>query len=330
MAIIIQESGVMHYRRLGRTNLRVSEIGFGAWAIGGPTEVGAKPFGWGPVDEKEARAAIHRALDLGVNFFDTADVYGLGRSEEMLGQELRGREAYVATKAGNIRSEDGENRKDFSKDHLTRSVEKSLKQLKRETLDVFQLHNPTEEEIRRAECLEVLEQLRRSGKVRATGVSIHKPEEGLALLMGPNPPDTIQLVYNLLNTRMAKTVLPLALEEDVGIIARVPLQYGLLTGKYDRDTMFGEDDHRSWTLGQETVEAGVSLLERLGPRLQEHGLTPAQLALKFILAHPSVSVTIPGAKRPDQVEANTSVSDGKPLSSQLLRTIGEAQAESDR
>jgi aryl-alcohol dehydrogenase-like predicted oxidoreductase len=315
----------MRYRRLGRTNIQVSEIGFGAWAIGGPVMVGTKPFGWGPVDESDARAAIRRALDLGVNFYDTADVYGLGRSEQILGQELKGRKVLVATKAGNIRTEAGETSKSFSKSYLTEAVEQSLKRLQRETLDLFQLHNPTEEEIRSGECLEVLEALRQDGKIRATGVSIHKPAEGLALLTGPTPPDTIQLVYNLLNHRMAKEVLPLALEEDVGVIARVPFQYGLLTGKFRRDVVFGPDDHRSRNLAPETIERGTRLLEALEPQLEAHQLTPAQVALKFALAHPAVSVTIPGAKTAEQVEANTSASDGKTLPTALIRIIGEAQ-----
>jgi aryl-alcohol dehydrogenase-like predicted oxidoreductase len=318
----------MQYRRLGRSNLRVSEIGFGAWAIGGPVQVGSKPFGWGAVDEAAARAAIRRALDLGMNFFDTADVYGLGRSEEILGEELRGRDALIATKAGNVRTEEGENRKDFNKSHLIDAVEKSLKRLQREVIDVFQLHNPSEEEIRRFECLETLEALRRSGKIRASGVSIHRPEEGVALLQGSNTPDTLQLVYNLLKPSMAKDVLPLALEEDVGIIVRVPFQYGLLTGKYGSDAVFGEDDHRSWTLSRETIEQGNRLLEILEPHLKAHQLTPNQLALKFALSHPAVSVTIPGARTPEQVETNASASDKKSLSSELLRAIGEAQKDS--
>ena len=317
----------MQYRRLGRSNLRVSEIGFGAWAIGGPVQVGDKPFGWGEVDEAAAREAIHRARDLGINFFDTADVYGLGRSEEILGEELKGRNALIATKAGNVRTTEGESRKDFSRDHLIRSAEESLKRLQRETIDVFQLHNPSEEEIRRGECLEALEELRRSGKIRASGVSIREPEEGVALLKGVHSPDTLQLVYNLLKPRMAKDVIPLALEEDVGIIVRVPFQYGLLTGKFDRDTTFGQDDHRSWTLSPETMDRGVRLLEALEPHLEDHKLTPVQLALKFALSHPGVSTTIPGARTPDQVEANASASDGKALSSEILQTISRAQTE---
>jgi aryl-alcohol dehydrogenase-like predicted oxidoreductase len=315
----------MQYRRLGRSNLRVSEIGFGAWAIGGPVQVGDKPFGWGEVDETAARVAIRRALELGINFFDTADVYGLGRSEEILGEELKGRDALVATKAGNVRTEKGENEKNFTKDYLIQSAEKSLKRLQRDVIDVFQLHNPTLEDIRREECLEALEALRRSGKIRASGVSIHEPEEGLALLKGERSPDTLQLVYNLLKPRMAKDVIPLALEEDVGIIVRVPLQYGLLTGKFERDTTFGDDDHRSWTLSRETIDHGVRLIEKLEPQLTEHGLTPVQLALKFVLSHPGVSTTIPGARTADQVEANAAASGGKPLSSEILRAIGEAQ-----
>ena len=316
----------MQYRRLGRSNLRVSEIGYGSWAIGGPVQVGSQPFGWGPVDEEAAGAAICRALDLGVNFFDTADVYGLGRSETILGQKLRRRDVFIATKAGNVRSEAGENRKDFSRNYLVAAIEKSLERLKRETVDVFQLHNPTEEDIRRGDCLETLEELRKAGKVRATGVSVHKPEEALALLTSTRPPDTIQLAYNLMNAAMAKDVLPLALEEDVGIIARVPFQYGLLTGKFDRNAVFDEEDHRSWSLKPDTIDRGLRLLETLAPKLEAHGLTPARLALKFVLSHPSVSVTIPGTRTPEQAEANAAVSDGKPLTPALIKTIREIQS----
>jgi aryl-alcohol dehydrogenase-like predicted oxidoreductase len=316
----------MKYRRLGRTNLQVSEVGFGAWAIGGPVDVRGKPFGWGPADEAQSTAAIHRALDLGVNFFDTADVYGLGRSEELLGRVLKGRDVVIATKAGNIRSEKGEAGKDFSKDYLFRAVEGSLKRLRSETLDLFQLHNPSAEELRRGDCLEVLQDLREAGKVRYTGISIHQPEEGLAVLTGPLPVDSLQLAYNLLNTRMAERVLPLALEEDVGVIVRVPLQYGLLTGKFERGVTFPKDDHRSWTLSREVIERGVSLLETLAPRLEESGLTAAQFALKFVLSHPAVSVTIPGARTAEQVERNVVASDGAPLASTLLQAFHDAQS----
>lgn len=314
----------MRYRRLGDTSLQVSEIGFGAWAIGGPLQAGGKPMGWGPVDDRTSMAAIQRALELGVNFFDTADVYGLGRSEQLLGRTLSGREAMVATKAGNFRREDGESRKDFSRGYLLRAAEASLRRLRREAIDLFQLHNPSLEDIRRGECLEVLEELRRAGKIRASGVSIHKPEEGLALLRGPARMDSLQLAYNLLNTVMAENVLPLALEKKVGVIARVPFQYGLLTGKYDRHSLFAGDDHRSWSLSSELIERGLSLLERLRPAFESRGLTAAQAALKFVLAQPAVSVTIPGAKTPEQVEANASASDGLPLAPDFLREVESA------
>lgn len=315
----------MKYRRLGRTNLQVSEIGFGAWAIGGPVDVAGKPFGWGPADETQSTAAIRRALDLGVNFFDTADVYGLGCSEEILGRVLKGRDVIVATKAGNIRNASGQAGKNFNKDYLLGAVEGSLKRLRRETLDLFQLHNPSEEELRRGDCLEALEQIRQTGKVRYTGVSINNPEEGLAVLKGLLPVDSLQLVYNLLKTHMAERVLPLALEEDVGVIARVPFQYGLLTGKFERDVSFRKDDHRSWTLAPALIERGIGLLETLSPHLEQHNLTAAQHALKFVLAHPAVSLTIPGARTPDQVESNVSAGDGAPLPSSLLRATAEAQ-----
>ena len=315
----------MKYRRLGRTNLRVSEVGFGAWAIGGPVDVAGKPFGWGPADERLSTTAIRRALDLGVNFFDTADVYGLGRSEEILGKVLKGRDVVIATKAGNIRNESGQAGKNFSKEYLVGAVEGSLKRLRRETLDLFQLHNPSEEELRRGDCLEALELIRETGKVRYTGVSINKPEEGLAVLNGPLSVDSLQLVYNLLKLQMAERVLPMALEEDVGVISRVPFQYGLLTGKFERGVRFPKDDHRSWTLAPEVIEQGVGLLEALSPHLQQHNLTAAQHALKFVLAHPAVSLTIPGARTPNQVESNVSASDGAPLPHSLLRATAEAQ-----
>ena len=205
------------------------------------------------------------------------------------------------------------------------AVEGSLKRLRRETLDLFQLHNPSAEELRRGDCLETLEQIRQTGKVRHTGVSINNPEEGLAVLNGPLPVDSLQLVYNLLKTQMAERVLPLALEEDVGVIARVPFQYGLLTGKFDRDVRFRKDDHRSWTLAPELIQKGVGLLEALSPHLEQHNVTAAQHALKFVLAHPAVSLTIPGARTPDQVEVNASASDGTPLAPSLLRATAEVQ-----
>lgn len=313
----------MQYRTLGSTGLKVSEIGFGAWAIGGASESGGEQWGWGNTPEADAIAAIHRARELGVNFFDTADVYGNGRSEEILGKALgpEWNDVLVASKTGNV-VRHGKGAKDWTREHITRSCEASLKRLKKDTIDLFQLHNPSAYDIRHSDWPETLELLQKHGKIRHYGVSIFLPEEGIAVL-ARNKGQVIQLGYNALRLEMEEDVLPLAQKKNVGIIARVPLYYGILSGKFKPDTTFKADDHRSHTIAPMMKEL-VSRAERVR---EAAGIAPGDSAafsrwsLEFILSNPAISTVIPGARNPEQAEKNASASDGQPLPKEQVEAV---------
>lgn len=303
----------MNYRTLGSTGLQVSEIGFGSWAIGGISEDAGEQWGWGETPESEALAAVQRARDLGVNFFDTADVYGHGRSEEILGKALGSdwKDVLVASKTGNV-VRHGKGGKDWSREHITKSCEASLKRLKKDVIDVFQLHNPSAYDIRHADWPETMELLQKHGKIRFYGVSVFLPEEAIAVL-GRGKGHVIQLGYNALRLEMEEQVLPLAQRKNFGVIARVPLYYGLLSGKFRTDSKFAANDHRSHTLGPMMTEL-VPRAERVraaaGIPVGDSAAF-AQWALKFVLANPAVSTVIPGARNPEQAEKNASASGGE-------------------
>jgi aryl-alcohol dehydrogenase-like predicted oxidoreductase len=314
----------MNYRTLGRTGLEVSEISFGAWAIGGSSEAAGTQWGWGEVPERDAIAAVRRARELGVNFFDTADVYGNGRSEDMLGKALDAHwdKVWVASKVGNV-VRNGVGAKDWSRQHIIRSCETSLQRLKKDVIDLYQLHNPEEYDIRNGDWPETLELLQKQGKIRWYGVSVDLPEEAMAVLERGKA-HVIQLPYNALRLEMEEQVLPLARKHHIGIIARVPLYYGILAGKFKPDTIFPKDDHRSHTLPPETMRELVPRAERLR---ELAGIAPGdstalgQWSLKFILANPAVSTVIPGARNPQQAEKNSSASDGAPLPQDQLQAV---------
>src|SRR5262249_9361130 len=223
----------MQYRELGRTGIRDGVIGFGAWAIGGATEASGAPLGWGKTSDDESLAAIRRARDLGVNFFDTADSYGFGRSESLLGIVLSRvrQDVVLATKVGVVRSSSGALRKDFSRQHIFHAVDGSLKRLRTDYIDLYQVHNPTLEQLRREEIEEAMEMLQDAGKIRFWGVSISTPEEGLEIVQR-GWAHSLQVLYNVLNQAPARELFPLAKDKGYGIIARVPLASGLLTGKF--------------------------------------------------------------------------------------------------
>jgi len=235
----------MQYRELGNTGIKVSAIGFGAWAIGGPSEASGAPLGWGRTTDEESLAAIRRARDLGVNFFDTADSYGFGRSESLLGIVLsrKRQDAVIATKVGVVRTSTGELKKDFSKQHIFVAVDGSLKRLRSDYIDLYQVHNPTLDELRREDIQDAMARLQDAGKIRFWGVSVFNPEDGLEVLRR-GWGNTLQVLYNILNQAPAQELFPAAKEKGYGIIARVPLASGLLTGKYRNDTTFPSDDIR--------------------------------------------------------------------------------------
>jgi len=311
----------MEYRELGRTGLRVSSISFGAWAIGGT---------WGRVSDEESLAALHRALDRGVNFFDTADVYGDGRSERLLARLRRERsETFtVATKAG--RRLDPHTADGYTKGNLTSFVERSLKNLGAEAIELLQLHCPPVEVYYRPEVFGWLDELVSVGKVRYYGVSVEKVEEALKAIEYPAV-QSVQLIFNIFRQRPAELFFAEARRRKVGILARVPLASGLLTGKFRPDAAFERDDHRSFNRRGEAFDRGetfsgvdfalgLKAVEALRP-LTPPGVSLGQMALRWILMFPEITCAIPGAKRPDQVEENVRASELPALSDETMRNI---------
>src|SRR3712207_6193741 len=285
--------------------MRVSEISLGTWAFGGD---------WGTVGEDDAYAALNRAVDLGVNFLDTADVYGDGRSEKLIGRLLKDRpndEILVATKAG--RRLDPHTSEGYDHENLSAFVDRSLDNLGVEALDLLQLHCPPTETYRQYSTFEALDHLKEAGKLKNYGVRVEKVEEARMALAYPGVA-TVQIIFNVLRQKPAEEFFPLAEERGVGILARVPLASGLLSGKMSADRAFSEDDHRNFNRNGEAFdrgetfsgvdfETGLEAVEELKVLVPE-GNTLAQLALRWILMHPAVSCAIPGGKNPSQVEDN--------------------------
>src|SRR5215471_8500218 len=311
----------MKYRAFGRTGWRVSEISFGAWAIGGA---------WGKVNDQESLATLHAALDGGVNFFDTADVYGDGRSEQLLAKLKRERKEkfYIATKAGRRlpqQTSDGYNRK-----NLTAFINRSLKNLNAETIDLMQLHCPPTEVYYQPEVFGILDDFAREGKLRHYGVSVEKVEEALKAIEYPNV-QSVQIIFNIFRQRPAELFFAEAQKRKVGILARVPLASGLLSGKMSPDSHFASDDHRNFnrygeafdrgeTFSGVDFETGLSAVEQL-KKMVPVDASLAQFALRWILEFPAVTCAIPGAKRPAQVRDNTAASDLAPLSKASRRGV---------
>jgi len=307
----------MNYRTLGRTGWQISDIGFGAWAIGGS---------WGVVDDNESMATLHRALDLGVNFFDTADVYGDGRSERLLARLRKERREpfYIVTKAGRRLSPhvaDG-----YNKANLTAFIERSLQNLETETIDLVQLHCPPTDVYYRPEVFGALDDLVKAGKLRHYGVSVERVEEALKAIEYPGV-QSVQIIFNIVRQRPADLFFARAQERGVGILARLPLSSGLLTGKITRASSFATDDHRHFNRAGAAFDKGetfsgldfdlqLALVEQITPLVPD-GMSLAQMALRWILDHPAVTTAIPGGRRPTQIEENARASDLPPLSPAL-------------
>ncbi|MBP9006038.1 MAG: aldo/keto reductase [Candidatus Marinimicrobia bacterium] len=313
----------MQYRELGRTGWKVSAISFGTWAIGGT---------WGTVRDQESLAALHRALDLGVNFFDTADVYGDGHSERLLARLRRERSEpfYIATKAG--RRLTPHIASGYNRENLTGFVERSLKNLETETIDLLQLHCPPTEVYYMPEVFDILNDLVKAGKIRYYGVSVEKVEEALKAIEFPGV-QSVQIIFNMLRQRPADLFFKEAKRKQVGILARVPLASGLLTGKFSPNSTFESDDHRSFNRHGEAFDrgetfaglefnAGLQVIEKLRLLVPE-GFTMTQMALRWILMFPEVTCAIPGAKRPEQVAENAQAADLPPLSDAIMQKIQE-------
>lgn len=313
----------MNYRKLGKTGLTVSDIGFGAWAIGGGWEINGTGIGYGPTDDTVSRQAIERAVDLGITLFDTADAYGAGHSEELLGEVLGGKwgDLILATKVGNERRDPQPGRKNFAPDYIASACEKSLKRLKKDVIDVYQLHNPPDEVGQSDGVFETLFRLREQGKIRFVGVSITTPQEGIGYIRR-GVVDVLQVYYNIMTREAEKELFPLCIDKGIGTLIRAPLKSGILTGKFTLDTTFPSSDHRANWLKGELLERAVAEADAVnriaGP------MPAAEAALRFILNQQAVSSVIPGAKTPEQVEKNAAASDGKGLAADLERAIREA------
>lgn len=297
----------MQYRKFGNTELTVSEIGFGAWAIGGNAKVGDTPIGWGRADDTTSRKAIHTAVDAGINFFDTADFYGLGHSERILGEALKeNKSVIIATKVGH-RNIDEKIVLDYSKEHILKACEESLKRLQRDVIDYYQLHSARMQHLQQGECIEGMELLKQQGKIRYWGLSLNtfSPDEEADFLMDRNLGNGFQLVFNLIN-QLAISTVKKANKKGYGIIARMPLQFGLLTGKFAADAKFEKDDHRNFRLTPEIIESTLKVLEeKVWPIAEQERLTKTQLALSFILSFSEISTIIPGIRTPEHVVQNT-------------------------
>jgi len=311
----------MKYRDFGRTGWKVSAVGFGAWAIGAE---------WGHVERDDALAALHIALDEGINLFDTADVYGDGRSERFLAQLKRERseEFYIITKAG--RRLDPHTADGYNAENLTRFVDRSLKNLGSDTLDLIQLHCPPTEVYYRPEVFGILDDMVKAGKIRYYGVSVEKVEEALKAIEYPNV-QSVQIIFNMFRHRPAELFFKEAKKRHVGILARIPLASGMLTGKFTKDSKFDANDHRQYNRHGEAFDRGETFSGvdyKLALKAVDEiksfcppDLALAQLALRWILMFDEVTSTIPGAKRKAQVEENVLAVNLPPLSEDLMTKV---------
>jgi aryl-alcohol dehydrogenase-like predicted oxidoreductase len=296
----------MNYRKFGKTDLVVSEIGFGAWGIGGPAMVGDLAIGWGDVDDNTSIKALHKSSDLGINFFDTADFYGFGHSEELIGKVFGSREdVIIASKVGH-RVEHSEIVLDYTKEHILKSCDQSLKRLKRDKIDFYQLHSAKLNHLEDGQCIEAMEELKSKGKIRYWGISLNtfNPYPEAEFLINKNLAYGFQLVLNIINQRSLKLI-KTSSEKGYGIIARIPLQFGLLSGKFNKETRFNKNDHRYFRLKPEFLSELLDALDDVWHLAEKYNVDKSTFALSFILNHSGVSTVIPGIKTPEQAEKNT-------------------------
>jgi aryl-alcohol dehydrogenase-like predicted oxidoreductase len=310
----------MRHRDFGRTGVRVSEIGFGAWAIGG---------GWGPQPDADSIAALHRALDLGVDFVDTAAGYGNGRSERLIGQVRRERRetVFVATKTPPLPGEwppspyDRDEER-YPEAYLRSNVEERLRHLGAERIDLLQLHTWTRAWNRNPRPFEVLRRLQAEGKVRFVGVSTPEHDQNCVIdLMRGGWVDAVQVIFNVFEQEPAAELLPVAQETGVAIIVRVVFDEGVLAGRYTKETTFAEDDFRRRYFEGDRLARAVERVGKLRQEIEGSGLTLPQAAIQFALDHTAVSTVIPGIRSVAQAEANAAVSDLPPMSEELVRRL---------
>jgi len=314
----------MKQHPFGKTGIPVSEIGFGAWQIGSA---------WGDVSEADGKAALTAALDAGITFIDTADVYGDGRSESLIAEVLKmrsGPRPFVASKAGrrlNPHTVEGYNRK-----NLETFIDRSLKNLRVDSLDLVQLHCPPTEAYWRPEVFEAVDEIQKAGKIKAYGVSVEKVEEALKAIEFPNVV-SVQIIFNLFRQRPADLFFKEARKKNIAVIARVPLASGLLSGKITKDTQFAADDHRNFnrhgeafdvgeTFAGVPLETGLQAVDEIR-KLVPAGASMAQFALRWILMHEAVTVVIPGARNGEQARTNAAAAELAPLSAETMAAARE-------
>ena len=296
----------MQYRKFGNTDLLLSEIGFGAWAIGGGDMIGNTAIGWGDANDEDSKKAIRRALELGINFFDTADIYGQGHSEKLLGEELKAnKNAIIATKVGNAARNDAFT-VDYSRDYILNACNESLKRLQRETIDYYQLHSARLVHLQQGECIEAMNRLQEQGKIRYWGISLNTfdPYPEVEFFTEHKIGNGFQLVLNILNQK-AIPIIQSSAQAGYGIIARMPLQFGLLTGKFDKGFSFPENDHRKNRLTKTVIDNANKALDPVWELCKKYGVTKPGLSLSYILSYPGVSTIIPGIRTASQAESNS-------------------------
>jgi len=296
----------MNKRPFGKTDLRVSEIGFGAWAIGGPVKAGNMPIGWGEVDDTESERALRESINQGINFIDTADFYGFGHSEKLIGKIIGNRsDMIIATKVGHRLGADGSILFDYSKDYIVKACDASLKRLNRDAIDYYQLHTAKVSHLEAGDCLEALEILQQSGKIRYWGISLntYDPFPEADYLFRHSLGSGFQLVFNIINQK-AYEIVEQAAARGYGVISRMPLQFGLLTGKFNENTRFSEDDHRHFRLKPGVLQRSLQELKPLWKLADKYGVSPAKLSLSYILNVPHISTVIPGIRTAQQAREN--------------------------
>lgn len=309
----------MEYRQLGSTDMQISELSFGTWAIGGS---------WGQTDDQEAMSGLLKAIESGVNFFDTADVYGMGHSEELLGEAIKGKEVYIATKF--CRQGDVEDPATYSEEQVRSYLEDSLQRLGREYVDLYQIHCPPMSILKQQDVFAVLEKLKSEGLIRAYGVSVESVEEGIYVMEHTNA-DALQIIFNIFRQKPLEKLLPMAKEKQIGILVRVPLASGLLTGKYEKNHTFEQDDHRHFnkegaafnigeTFGGLEFNKGVELSDNIAWIADGRG-TRARAALKWVLQQPGVTAVIPGFRTVKQVEDSLGARDVPDFSEEELEAL---------
>jgi aryl-alcohol dehydrogenase-like predicted oxidoreductase len=315
----------VEYRVLGRTDITVSAISFGAWAIGGT---------WGKVDDEESMRALHTSIDSGVNFVDTADVYGDGRSEQIVGSFAKDKpQLTFATKMGRRMAQEVGN---YNLDNFRAWNDRSRANLGVDTLDLVQLHCPPTPVFSSDAVYDALDTMVGEKRIKAYGVSVEKVDEALAAIARPGLA-SVQIILNAFRLKPLERVLPAAAEAGVGIIARVPLASGLLSGKYDESTTFSADDQRNFNRHGEAFDVGetfsgvdfatgLEAVRRLRP-LVPAGATMAQFALRWIVDQPGVTVVIPGARNPSQAQGNAAAADLAPLSPETLTAVSDVYDE---